>query len=149
MLKTCTKCKSCKPVADFGKHRKAKDGLSWVCKECNNANSRKWAEANKDRVKRYRQDNMSKLVEQNKWRRYERDFGLTKEVYAAMLEAQNSACALCLGSFGRFPHVDHCHASGKVRGLLCSNCNTALGLVRDRIEVLERMIGYLKRIDEV
>lgn len=43
MLKTCTKCKSCKPVTDFGKHKKAKDGLSWVCKECNNTNSRKWA----------------------------------------------------------------------------------------------------------
>lgn len=40
--------------------------------------------------------------------------------------------------------VDHCHTTGKVRGLLCNNCNTALGLVDDKIEVLKRMIKYLK-----
>jgi hypothetical protein len=45
---------------------------------------------------------------------------------------------------GRIPeHVDHDHATGQVRGMLCSNCNQALGNVRDSVQVLERLAGYL------
>lgn len=144
-MKTCNKCSEYKPLTEFYNHKRSKDGKSWECKACTKANSAKWLENNKDRVRQYRQDNMPKLVEQNKWRRYERDFGLTREAYSTMLAEQCYLCALCLGGFGRFPHVDHCHSSGKVRGLLCSNCNTALGLVKDNTEVLQRMIIYLKK----
>jgi len=41
--------------------------------------------------------------------------------------------------------VDHCHSTGKVRGFLCNNCNTALGMVKDDIAILERLAGYLRR----
>lgn len=67
--------------------------------------------------------------------------------YNKLLEAQDSKCAICQTSakdlkFGLC--VDHNHVSGQVRGLLCDNCNQALGLLKDNISSLERAIKYLK-----
>ncbi len=78
-------------------------------------------------------------------------FGITVEQYDEMLAAQGGACAICQGPPGgrweRF-HVDHDHATGKVRGLLCHGCNTAIGLLGERHEVAERAAGYLKKHKE-
>jgi hypothetical protein len=65
-----------------------------------------------------------------------------------MLVSQEHKCKGCKRDFsevakGRL-HVDHCHTSGKVRGLLCHNCNLALGLLKDKIEVLANLIVYLE-----
>lgn len=74
-------------------------------------------------------------------------YGLTDAEYEAMLVAQNGGCAICGGvnPSGKKLAVDHCHGGGKVRGLLCSRCNTCLGLARDRVEVLEAAIAYLRK----
>jgi hypothetical protein len=79
---------------------------------------------------------------------YMRKYGLTMSKYETMLEAQGGTCAICrdpkrTGSFG-FLDVDHCHATGKVRGLLCVRCNQAIGSLGDTIEGLERAIAYLR-----
>ncbi len=58
-------------------------------------------------------------------------YGLTAEDYQRLLAAQNGACAVCNEKSERRLCVDHCHATGEVRGLLCSNCNTAIGLLDD------------------
>jgi hypothetical protein len=76
-----------------------------------------------------------------------RNYGITPDAYEAMLSTQGSRCALChtdtpRGS-GRF-HVDHCHATGKVRALLCHECNTGLGKFKDNTELLARAIAYLE-----
>jgi hypothetical protein len=61
-----------------------------------------------------------------------------------MLEAQDHLCALCRGQFGEKGfHVDHCHESLKVRGLLCVNCNVGLGCFQDDPERLRAAIEYL------
>lgn len=77
----------------------------------------------------------------------ERKYGLTPEAYAAMLANQNGRCAICDADTpgGRFTmfHVDHCHRTGAVRGLLCNACNHLLGNARDNIETLGRAISYL------
>lgn len=73
--------------------------------------------------------------------------------YDAMLAAQGGVCAICGRAEMRVSKhgtpftlpVDHDHATGKVRGLLCSNCNAALGLVGDSIDTLRGMIAYLER----
>lgn len=77
----------------------------------------------------------------------QRAYGIRTKDYDEMLEAQGFCCALC-GSKdpkgkGRF-HVDHCHATGKVRALLCTYCNLGLGHFRDSPELLEAAIIYLK-----
>lgn len=72
-------------------------------------------------------------------------YGLTLERTDAMLKYQNEACAICLRKFKRRRfHVDHCHKTKKVRGLLCPSCNCGLGMFRDRPDVLASAIAYLR-----
>lgn len=82
--------------------------------------------------------------------RYERKlkFGVTDEDYQRMRKEQNDSCAICgtdtPGGRGDW-HIDHCHTSGKVRGLLCFPCNTSLGHFKDNIETLANAIAYLEK----
>lgn len=75
-----------------------------------------------------------------------RRFGLTLGQYAHLLATQNAACAICgrLDADKRLA-VDHCHATGRVRGLLCQNCNQALGKMQDAPERLRAAASYLER----
>lgn len=78
--------------------------------------------------------------------RYLRVYGITVEQYNHLLEAQNNRCAGCNKHKDDFKvklAVDHCHKSGKVRGLLCDLCNRALGMLKDDPETLKRLIDYL------
>lgn len=65
-----------------------------------------------------------------------------------LLEAQDNRCAICgtdePGGRGDGFVVDHCHSTGRIRGLLCSACNTGLGLFKDNAETLAKAIKYLK-----
>lgn len=77
-----------------------------------------------------------------------RKYGLTPEQMKAMLDAQGQACAVCGHTEKRhklFPMIDHCHTTGKVRGILCSRCNMAIGLFRDSPELMRKAIEYLSR----
>jgi hypothetical protein len=73
-------------------------------------------------------------------------YGLTRDDYDKLLSDQGGVCAICGTSEpgGRGWHVDHCHADGFVRGLLCSNCNTALGLFKDNPITLIQGATYLR-----
>ena len=76
-----------------------------------------------------------------------RKFGITLDDYSSMLEKQNGVCAICGNSEpynGYSLAVDHDHGTGKVRGLLCSSCNRAIGLFKDSPELLQKAINYLK-----
>lgn len=68
-------------------------------------------------------------------------YGLTKDQYNQMVTKQKGKCAMCYSESKL--HVDHSHETGQVRWLLCSNCNTALGLVKENIETLSNMITYV------
>jgi hypothetical protein len=84
------------------------------------------------------------------YRRYQlkSKYGLTVEAYDVMLAKQNGVCAICGSKNPRGPgkrlHIDHDHATGKVRGLLCHPCNRALGLVRDSPALLRKAATYLE-----
>ena len=80
-----------------------------------------------------------------------RRYGITIDHYFEMVNNQNNKCLIC----GEIPdknaihkqrslHVDHCHTTGKVRGLLCHLCNRAIGLFRERIDLIEKALQYLK-----
>lgn len=92
--------------------------------------------------KKYRENNIELIKNQKLIARY----GITLEDYNNLLILQNNKCAICLNELkqGRSTHVDHCHNSNKVRGLLCVKCNLALGLLKDNIEALDRIYNYLK-----
>jgi hypothetical protein len=71
-------------------------------------------------------------------------YGLSETEYLSLFEAQENSCSICHESFDKVRAcVDHCHESGKVRGLLCDNCNRGLGLFYDNKEFLLNAIVYL------
>ena len=73
-------------------------------------------------------------------------YGLTVDDYNQRLIDQGGVCAICSSPPGdKYLHVDHCHSSGMVRGLLCMSCNSALGHARDDTSRLRAMIAYLQR----
>lgn len=77
-----------------------------------------------------------------------KDYGLTMEQYYNMWEKQNQSCDICKSSLELHnpnTHVDHCHVTGKVRGILCSVCNLLLGYSLDDINILQSAINYLKK----
>ncbi len=72
---------------------------------------------------------------------YKAKFGITVDEYEARLVEQKGVCAVCTG---RRLAVDHCHATGKVRGLLCWHCNSGIGKLGDNAEGLLRALAYLR-----
>lgn len=78
-------------------------------------------------------------------------YGISSEDYTEMLESQGGVCGKCKcfppDHRKKFFAVDHCHKTGKVRGLLCDNCNTGIGLLGDTIESLTEAVDYLKRYE--
>ena len=80
-----------------------------------------------------------------------KEYGLTLDDYNQMLEEQNGVCKICHGTCTHPQRreagtlcVDHCHTTGKVRGLLCNKCNTALGFLNDDLQTVKRMVDYLE-----
>jgi len=79
------------------------------------------------------------------WRSNIAKYGITPEQFFAMVKEQDNRCKICKREAGkRRLHIDHCHTTGKIRGLLCSPCNTSLGGFRDDPELLRAAIQYLE-----
>ena len=76
-------------------------------------------------------------------------YGITQQDYDKMLEDQGGVCAICgtdsPGGFSRKFHVDHCHTTEEIRGLLCNHCNQGLGHFKDDINSLQNAITYLQK----
>lgn len=73
-----------------------------------------------------------------------RYYGITIDDYKNLLEKQGGVCAICSNKDSKFSlAVDHCHKTGKIRGLLCSRCNFSLGNFNDDIELMNKAIEYL------
>lgn len=117
-----------------------------------NTKTKKWSDANRDKCNASNRKYCAKNPNKKRDERLQRDFGITLENYQQMLAEQNGVCALCfqpekriISKNGKISElaVDHCHATGKIRGLLCAQCNTGLGLFYDNTEVLTRAISYL------
>lgn len=70
-------------------------------------------------------------------------YGITKEAFNEMLISQNRECAICKCNIDDSSHIDHCHSSGNVRGLLCRSCNHGLGNFKDSVNNLSNAIKYL------
>jgi len=135
--KTCTKCGAIKSITEFYKRggKTSPETRHNHCKECT-----------KSRVTAKYKEDPSLYREQH----LQRSYGIGRDEYSNLLEEQNNQCAICKSLDPKGKHnnnyfpVDHCHSTNKVRGLLCHNCNTSLGLVGDNIQTLETMINYLQ-----
>ena len=126
MLKRCRECGITATTKDGLKHflkdPSSKHGVKSICTNCN-----------RDYL-------------------FRKKYGITLPEYNNMLDSQSGMCKICNsdkagGRYGRF-HVDHCHNTGKVRGLLCHNCNRAIGMMNDDISVLKNAIIYLSEFQK-
>ena len=92
---------------------------------------------------RYRSENSLPQALQNRAQQIKHKYGLDYDDYLGMIDSQNNQCFICGKEFDKTPFIDHCHKTGKVRGLLCPACNTGLGVFKDDPELLQRAIEYL------
>ena len=117
--KWCPSCESVLPRTAFSKTRGARLGLYAQCKPCHGSKQRG------------------------------RIYGLSPSDVDDMVGRQEGKCASCGDSLAADMNIDHCHATGQVRGLLCGPCNRGLGCFRDDPVRLELALGYLRRTSEV
>lgn len=107
--------------------------------------NKSWRKNNLERARVREKAYRERTLERERSQHRKRLYGLTPEQYDEMLAAQGGKCAICRSEFDGTPHVDHDHATGKVRGLLCNGCNRCLGFANDNQQTLERAAAYLRR----
>jgi hypothetical protein len=129
VTKTCSRCKTVRPLEEFSPHKKARDKRNSWCKPC-------FRVYNRTRKARRTQREI-RAEGLRHWHK------LSIEQYEEMADLQGGRCAAC-GSDSEL-HVDHDHASGRVRGLLCGPCNRGLGMLR---EDAGRILGLLRYVLE-
>ena len=127
--KTCSKCLTELPLDSFSPQRN-------VCIECRRTYHREYART-------WQQNNLDRYRASQRKTKY----GITPNDFDSMLSDQKGRCAICQtetpGGKGTW-HVDHCHTTQRVRGLLCTHCNLGIGHLRDDIAILKRAILYLE-----
>lgn len=78
-----------------------------------------------------------------------KEFGITKEQYNTLLDEQKGVCAICglpqLATIEKQLCIDHNHATGEIRGLLCEKCNWGIGLLNDDIRIMQNAIKYINK----
>ena len=157
-------CKKCTSEASRSyniKHNKQMRERSKLYRATNKDKISAYYSTNKDKhnnarnVKRQTSD--GKKRRQAEQRRYRlKTYGLTISAFDKLFKGQNGKCAICglelvdENDKGRkvsnaYPRIDHCHETGKIRGLLCNRCNIAMGTFEDDIELLGNAVAYLSR----
>jgi hypothetical protein len=142
-MKTCSRCKQSKRKSEFHLRSTARDGHMSHCKSCNALKARRWRKKNPERRRE-----LDKRYDLKRWSAFlKRKYGMTIDQYNAMLLGQRGLCAICgdarPGGRTNRMHVDHCHSTKIVRGLLCSRCNQMLGYAKDDPSRLIRAAFYL------
>ena len=118
-------------------------GLSnsgWVKRKYNSDEEKKVVYLEKQ--KEYYAKHKQAAIARN-WKTQIGKLGCSVELYEQFFSVQSGRCALCRKAQTRRLAVDHCHATGKIRGLLCSSCNTALHMIDNNPNILERIGEYL------
>ena len=132
--KKCKGCKIIKPrLAFIG--RQKRNTPYHLCRECRANLSNK-----------YRKKYPKKFKEAKRKYILKKQFGITIEDYNLMLKKQNGVCGICdKKPIKKRLAVDHCHNTGKIRGLLCDSCNRGIGQLGDTIEMLKKAVIYLNK----
>lgn len=130
--RTCSKCNCLKQPEEFY----TTSTSTGICIICHRIKMREWQNKNRSVINR----------KAERWR-FKHRYGISLEEYKEMYKQQGGVCAICLlpGDFEkRELFVDHCHSTGKVRGLLCRACNHGIGIFKDNINSLIQAVEYLK-----
>lgn len=162
--KRCKKCDELKPLDAFYASPGMRDGHRNDCIECNKAakrerhvrnaeqyreKARRWAAENPERRAAYQAEYRNRPERKRAMRDlyYRRTYGLSADDVDRLLAEQGGGCAICQARPERLAsmHVDHDHQTGRVRGLLCIDCNQGLGKFRDEPSLLLRAAVYLRQ----
>ena len=162
-FKVCSKCGVLKPLSDFYESPGMRDGHRNDCKTCNLAAKKarydrdpsiairrvqEWQRNNPERLRAWQAEYRNRPERKRAMRDlyYRRTFGITADDVDALIEKQGGVCVIC----GRTPdrlsswHVDHCHATGVVRGILCIDCNQGIGKFHEDPARLRAAAAYLE-----
>lgn len=143
MTKICVKCGIEKEISLFAKGKNYKDGRRGTCKRCHTDYVIKYYEKNPD--KKAEKTRMNSYYKPN-WKRH----NITKEKYEELLSLYDGKCHACQNNIGNNIDHDHDCCSGGfscgncVRGILCRDCNLALGILKDNVETMLKLISYIK-----
>lgn len=143
-------CKRCGRRGQRFEKNKSKSGKEYyrnVCIPCRSAEYKRRLHDNPEVLARRNKKRRSWFSEDPRRERKYRissSYGLTLDRFDALLIESCGRCSICGDSFNSSePFIDHCHATGIVRGLLCNECNCMIGLARDSNKILESAIMYL------
>lgn len=131
----CPKCDKEKDIEEFNKDKHTGFGVSIYCKSC-------VKEKSANRYKNHKRAHKNTQLKNS--------FGITIDDYESILSGQKGQCCICKvePEKSKMLSVDHCHKTGRVRGLLCSKCNCGLGQFNDDAKLLEKAIEYLRKSHE-
>lgn len=107
-------------------------------------NRKAWDSLNREAVRSRSRERYNPVAQRRSWNKYR--YGITDEQFDDLLKSQKGACAVCGSKFSedRKPHIDHCHNTRVVRGLLCSNCNYCEGRLKT-VENARKLYEYMLR----
>lgn len=156
--KPCNRCRKVKPLADFSPQVRGKYGRLGRCKTCcrevkrdrlaemTPAEREQERAADRDRKKRRQERDPEAYARQQRDKDLRRWYGITLDQFEALFEEQGRRCASCRTDEhgGHNWHLDHCHATKKVRGILCLGCNVALGQLGDDVDRILALAEYVR-----
>lgn len=156
-MKTCAYCKEPKPLSEFGQSSRSKDGREYSCLECRRAICQQWRGRNQEKVAKKNARERASTRRLRPSRREVHWKSLPVAEYNALHDGQDGKCAICrepetaAHQSGQLKTlaVDHDHETGKIRGLLCSRCNTAIGLLRHNEQFVEAAGQYLRKHQKI
>ncbi|WP_113701922.1 endonuclease VII domain-containing protein [Nonomuraea lactucae] len=146
--KLCPGCEQVKPLTAFGIRRGRGGQRIPRCRDCMNAAKRAWYQRNREVVADYQRKYEKRTGRRASLKKY----GLRPQDFDALVEAQNGVCAACnepQAQHASYLDVDHCHKTGRVRGLLCRRCNKTIGLAKEDPLLLLGLAAYLRRSSAV
>lgn len=157
MIRKCNACGIEKDLSEFYNDKSRVLGKSYTCKECKNSHSKTYQSSlgkedydirgildNKKRRQRYYSKHKDTSIRDYS---YSSRYGISLVEYNLMYENQNGLCCICGKKKDKLV-VDHNHKTGKVRGLLCSKCNSGLGMFCDDKDVIIKAIKYMEKNDD-
>ncbi len=141
----CTTCHIEKAEEDFSQRMRLRK--SKQCKVCVNKSQKITRLKYRDKILARQKAKWAAMTKEERINQNFYRYGITFAQYSEMLLKQNGVCAICFekNQIHERLFVDHCHATGKVRGLLCHDCNSAIGFSKDNTARLRAMIAYLER----
>lgn len=151
--KTCFLCSITKPIDEFCKDRRTKDGRTGYCRECQRARHKKWRNTPEGKAslkvywqKYYSTEHGSKKIKDYLRAKDMKNLGRTLGDYYQTVASQGGRCAICMklpAKDEKALAIDHDHATNEFRGLLCDLCNRGLGFFRDNPDLFEQAKQYL------